>query len=135
MSEFKLSQRSLDRLNGVHPDLVAVVKHAIEITPLDFGITKGLRDRVRQEKLVASGASTTMNSRHLTGHAVDIVIYYEGEVTWHGGHYDRVWREAFEPAARELGIPITWGGNFKSFFDGPHFELTWEDYPADKLEA
>ena len=69
---YKLGQRSLQNLSGVHPDLVSVVKRAIEITKQDFSVIEGVRNIDRQRQLVKSGASTTMNSRHLTGPAVDI---------------------------------------------------------------
>lgn len=77
---FRLSSRSLARLDGVHPDLIRVVKRAIQITPVDFGITEGLRTKERQKELVAKGASRTLKSRHLTGHAVDVVAYIGSEV-------------------------------------------------------
>ncbi|UYZ83187.1 hypothetical protein MTZ49_11320 [Entomomonas sp. E2T0] len=77
---FKFSQRSLDKLTGINPDLRKVVDRALQLSTIDFGITEGLRDRATQEKYVASGASQTMNSRHLTGHAVDVVAYVNGKV-------------------------------------------------------
>lgn len=135
---FRLSNRSLSRLEGVHPDLVTVVKRAIEITPLDFGISEGVRSVERQRSLFESGASKTMKSRHLTGHAVDLVAYFEGEVSWHIGHYQRIHEEAMDVAANALGINIVWGGDWdddgdyadQTFIDGPHWQLPWRDYPA-----
>lgn len=129
VSKFQLSDRSLSRLEGVHPDLVAVVKRAIEITPIDFGVTEGLRDIKRQRKLVDSGASQTMNSRHLTGHAVDVVAYLDGEVSWAWPLYHKL-AKAMKDAAKDLKTPIEWGGDWKTFKDGPHFQLPREDYPA-----
>jgi len=126
---FRLSKRSLERLKGVHPDLVAVVKRAIEITPVDFGVSEGLRSRERQRRLVASGASQTMNSRHLTGHAVDVFAWHDGAVSWHFGHYQKI-AAAMKQAAEERDVPIRWGGDWTSLKDGPHFELTRADYPA-----
>lgn len=79
---YKFSQRSKDRLKGVHPDLQKVMLRAIEITDIDFTVLEGLRSVERQKKLVASGASKTMNSRHLTGHAVDIAPFVNGSVSW-----------------------------------------------------
>lgn len=119
---FKLSQRSLDKLQGVDKRLVAVVNRAIELTEVDFGITEGLRTKERQEQLVAEGKSQTLNSKHLRGMAVDVVAYVDGKVSWDKQHYQTI-AEAFKQAADELNVSIRWGGNFKSFFDGPHFEL------------
>lgn len=125
---FNLSQRSLARLGGVHPDLVAVVKLAILRSPVDFLITEGLRSPDRQRELVRAGASRTMNSRHLTGHAVDVAAWVGGRVRWDWPLYPRI-AEGFRAAARELDVPIVWGGDWKSLRDGPHFELDRSRYP------
>lgn len=125
---FKLSQKSLDRLSGVHHDLVAVVKRAIEITEVDFAVLEGVRSKARQEQLVKAGASQTMRSRHLTGHAVDLGAYVGGSVRWDWPLYDKI-ALAMKAAALELQVAIEWGGDWKSFKDGPHFQLTWEEYP------
>ena len=122
---YKLSLRSRQRLSGVHPDLVAVVKRAIEITEQDFAVTEGVRHVERQRQLVAKGASTTMNSRHLTGHAVDLVPW---PVSWDWEDFYPI-ADAMNEAAEELGVAITWGGEWKTFADGPHFELDWKKYP------
>jgi peptidoglycan L-alanyl-D-glutamate endopeptidase CwlK len=119
---FQLSQRSLDRLKGVDEDLVAVVKRAIEITEIDFGVTEGIRTLVRQEELFKKGLSKTMKSKHLIGRAVDLVAYVDGKVSWEKEDYYPI-ALAMERAAIELNVKIKWGGDFKSFFDGPHFEL------------
>lgn len=126
---FKLSQKSLDRLSGVHPDLVAVVKRAIEITDVDFAVLEGVRSKARQEQLIKAGASQTMRSRHLTGHAVDLGAYVGGSVRWDWPLYDKI-ALAMKAAALELQVAIEWGGDWKSFKDGPHFQLTWEEYPV-----
>lgn len=126
---FALSARSYSRLNGVHPDLVKVVERAIEITRVDFGVSEGVRSSDRQKELFALGATTTMNSRHLTGHAVDLVAYLGREVRWDWPLYDQI-AAAMKVAASELDVKIEWGGDWKTFRDGPHFQLTWEDYPA-----
>lgn len=125
---FKLSQRSLSRLQGVHPDMVKVVKRAIELTQVDFGITEGLRTLETQKKYVATGKSKTMNSRHLTGHAVDVVAYPVDKDTWNFKYY-RIISEAFKQASKELNIPIVWGGDWTTLKDGPHFELDRKVYP------
>ena len=125
---FKLSQRSLNNLKGVHPDLVAVVHRAIAITPVDFTVTEGLRTVERQKQLVATGASKTMNSRHLTGHAVDRAAWVGGGIRWDWPLYD-VLAVAMKKAAQELGVSIIWGGDWTTFKDGPHFELDRKVYP------
>jgi len=132
---FVLSNRSIDRLTGVHADLCAVVRRAIQITPIDFCVTEGLRTIERQEKLFASGASQTMKSRHLTGYAVDLaaMIDFDGdgkpEVRWDWGLYEKL-AVAMKAAAAELKVKIVWGGDWKTLRDGPHFELDREAYPA-----
>lgn len=124
---YTLSQRSRDKLKGVHPDLVKVIEKAIEISPLDFVVIEGLRTLDRQKQLVAKGASKTLNSRHLTGHAVDIAPIVDGEVRWDWPLYDAL-APAVKQAANELNVPIVWGGDWKSFRDGPHFELDRKTY-------
>ena len=148
---FKLSQRSLDRLDGVDSDLVAVVKRAIELTDVDFGVTEGLRSEETQRKYVQSGKSQTMKSKHLEGKAVDLVAYVDGAVTWELNVYDNI-ADAMKEAAKELGVSIRWGAAWhinnicdfdgtmydammeyidkrrsegkRPFIDAPHFEMT-----------
>lgn len=126
---FRLGTRSRQNLQGVHPDLVKVVERAIQITKQDFTVIEGRRTRQRQAQLVKSGASQTMNSRHLTGHAVDITPWVNGQISWDWKFYSEV-REAMFQAARELNVDIEWGGNWKSFKDGPHWQLSWAKYPV-----
>ena len=126
---YSLGSRSKKRLEGVHPDLVRVVERAIELTEVDFTVLEGMRTVARQKKLVAKGASTTMNSRHLTGHAVDIGAWVDGTVRWDWPLYYKL-AEAMKQAAKELNVDLEWGGDWKSFKDGPHFELSWAAYPA-----
>lgn len=125
---YVLGRKSLSRLNGVHGDLVKVVKRAISISEIDFTVLEGMRSVSRQEMLVATGASTTMNSRHLTGHAVDLGAWVDGEVSWHWPHYHKI-ADAMKQAAEELDVKIDWGGDWKKFPDGPHFQLNWKKYP------
>ena len=125
---FRLSERSLRKLEGVHPDLVKIVKRAIEITEIDFAVTEGLRTKQRQEELVKAGASKTMKSRHLTGHAVDLAAVVGSEIRWDWPLYAKI-ANAVKKAAYELDVPIEWGGDWKTFKDGPHFQLAWEEYP------
>ncbi len=126
---FRLSRRSLDRLQGVHPDLVRVVQRAIRITPIDFVVLEGLRTEARQRELVAAGASRTMRSRHLTGHAVDIAPWV-GTVRWDWPLFDQL-APAIKQAASEEGVPVTWGGDWRTFKDGPHWELPRSKYPSN----
>lgn len=127
MANFHLSKRSLGNLEGVHPDLVKVVRLAIKKTSVDFMVTEGLRTVARQKKLVAAGASQTMNSRHITGHAVDLAAWVAGEVRWDWPLFHKI-AAAMKEAAKELGVPIVWGGDWRSFKDGPHFELNRKSY-------
>ena len=124
----QLSERSHQRLQGVHPDLQRIVLLAATLTDTDFIITEGLRTVERQRQLVAKGASQTMNSRHITGHAVDLAATVDGEVRWDWPLYHRL-ATAMKEAARQLGIRMVWGGDWRSFKDGPHFELDRRVYP------
>lgn len=126
---FELSDRSRQRLEGVHEDLIRVVERAIAITPVDFTVLEGRRTRARQERLVAAGASMTMNSRHLTGHAVDLGAWLDGDVRWDWPLYHEI-ASAMQEAAKDLNIALEWGGDWTSFKDGPHFQLPWAEYPA-----
>lgn len=128
---FRLSNRSLSRLDGVHTHLVEVVMEAIRRTEVDFAVLEGLRTLDRQKQLVASGASTTMNSRHLTGHAVDLGAWVDGEIRWDWPLYYKIADAMFE-AAEHTGVDLEWGGHWKSFPDGPHFQLSWKSYPNGK---
>lgn len=125
---FKLGQKSLSNLKGVHPDLIKVVKRAIELTKCDFTVTEGLRTKERQAQLLKEKKTTTMNSRHLTGHAVDLAAWVDNTISWDWKYYDQI-ADAMKQAASELNISIDWGGEWKSFHDGSHFELTWSRYP------
>lgn len=124
-----LGERSLKNLEGVHPHLVAVVKRAIQITTVDFTVIEGLRTMERQRELYEKGISTsTMNSRHLTGHAVDIAPWVNGKISWDWNFYYPI-AKAMKTAAKELDTPIQWGGDWISLKDGPHWELSWKAYP------
>jgi peptidoglycan L-alanyl-D-glutamate endopeptidase CwlK len=128
LTKFKLSKRSLDRMVGVHPDLVRVVKRAIEITDVDFVVLEGLRTKERQIELVAKGASMTMNSRHLTGDAVDLGAWVAGTVRWDWPLYYKI-AFAMKEAAKELNVDMEWGGDWRTFKDGPHYQLSRKVYP------
>ena len=147
---FKLSTRSMGRLEGIDHNLIRIVTEAIKLTKVDFGVTCGMRTVEEQEKLVASGASQTMKSKHLEGRAVDLVAYVGSSVTWQLNMYDDL-ADSMAKAAKDLGIPLKWGaawtvgdiskyeGTMESamndyvdlrrsqgrrpFIDAPHFEL------------
>lgn len=136
-----LNARSEAALEGVHPDLVAIVRlaHLKLCAPTAAGegpagsaargliVTEGLRTLARQRQLLAEGRSRTLNSRHLTGHAVDLV---DPEASYAPAAMAAI-AAAMKAAAAELGYSITWGGDWSTFKDTPHFELSWHDYPAD----
>ena len=124
---FSLGPRSKQRLRGVHPDLVKVVERAIQITEVDFTVLEGLRSPERQKALVEAGASQTLNSRHLTGHAVDLGAWVGDEVRWDWPLYHKI-AAAMKEAARLEGVKIVWGGDWRTFKDGPHFELDRKAY-------
>jgi peptidoglycan L-alanyl-D-glutamate endopeptidase CwlK len=124
---YSLGVRSKARLKGVHPDLIKVVERAIQLTTVDFTVLEGVRDAVRQKKLVESGASQTMNSRHLTGHAVDLGAWVDDQVDWSWPLYAKI-NAAMQEASKQVGVPIEWGGNWK-MRDGPHFQLPRKEYP------
>lgn len=124
---YKLSKRSRQKLKGVHMDLIKVVERAIEITEQDFSVIEGRRSRARQAELVKKGASKTMNSRHLTGHAVDLAPY---PLSWDWAYFYPI-SDAMKQAARELDVDLEWGGDWVNFPDGPHFQLSWREYDAD----
>ena len=152
---FNLSNRSEERLEGVHADLQKVVRLAIRRSKIDFTVLEGLRSATRQKQLVAQGKSKTLDGRHITGHAVDLGAYVGGQVSWDWEHYYTI-AEAMRDAAVELGVPIVWGGVWDkrlnllhdtkkavadyvqsrkavgrdAFIDGPHFELDRKEYPA-----
>lgn len=121
-----LGTRSRQRLSGVHPDLVAVVKRAIQITEQDFTVLEGIRNINRQRELFKAGKSTTMNSRHLTGHAVDLAPW---PIDWEDLSRFELVADAMKQASEELDVPVIWGGDWRTFYDGPHFELDRKVYP------
>jgi len=147
MPDFKLSARSLRAMRGIHGDLDAFVRRLIQVTPIDFVVLEGLRTIERQRELVASGASTTMNSRHIPGKAVDLGAWV-GTVRWDMNLYYQI-TDAAAWVSKGMGIPIRWGGAWarldlasapasvlvqayaatcrargrRAFIDAPHFEL------------
>ena len=148
---FNLSQKSLDRLEGVNDDMVRVVKKAIELTKVDFGVICGLRTVEEQEELVAKGASQTMKSKHIDGLAVDLMAYLGGRASWELNLYDDI-ADAMKEAAKLENVGVRWGAAWqidnmadwdgtmeeamnayidlrrsqgrRPFIDRPHFELS-----------
>ncbi|WMD23287.1 M15 family metallopeptidase [Achromobacter seleniivolatilans] len=128
MSQFQLSQRSLIRLVGVHPDLIAVVQLAIQRTDVDFTVVEGVRTLAQQREYVTKGASQTMNSYHLPqadglGHAVDLAPLVRGVIPWNDWQSFANLARVVKDCAAVLGVPVEWGGDWKSFKDGPHFQI------------
>lgn len=132
MGQFRFSQRSLDRMVGVHPDLVIVIQRALELSPYDFGIKEGKRDLARQEMLYAQGKSTTLNSLHLEqddgySHAIDLYVLVNGKVTWKHKYFRKVVQAVFT-AAIELGVQVSAGALWRDFLDSPHIQLNQDYY-------
>jgi peptidoglycan L-alanyl-D-glutamate endopeptidase CwlK len=125
---YTLGPRSKQRLKGVHPDLVKVVERAIEISTIDFTVLEGLRTPERQKALLEAGASQTLNSRHITGHAVDLGAWVDNQVDWSWPLYHKI-AAAIKNSAKQEGVSIVWGGDWHTFKDGPHFELNRKVYP------
>jgi peptidoglycan L-alanyl-D-glutamate endopeptidase CwlK len=119
---FQLNTRSINNLKGVKPELAKLMREAIVDSPYGFVITQGLRTLEEQKVLFKLGKSKTMKSRHLTGDAVDIAVLVDGQVTWDLKYYKQVATHV-KKVAKGLGIRITWGGDWVSFIDGPHFQL------------
>jgi len=127
----KLNTTSESRLRGVHPDLVRVVRRCAadwKDAETGFIVTCGLRTLEEQKVLKAKGATRTMRSRHLTGHAVDLAATVQGEVRWDWPLYDKL-SKAMKAAAKAEKVPLEWGGGWTTFKDGPHYQLPWKSYP------
>ena len=121
---WELGQGSRRKLQGIELGLVRVVEGAVPLCKIQFIVLDGVRTLEQQKAIVARGASSTLNSRHLTGHAVDLGAWMDGAVSWHWPHYHLI-AAAMKESARREGYPLTWGGDWKSFPDGPHFQRTW----------
>jgi len=148
---FVLSKKSWDILNTAKPELVAVVSKAIQITKVDFGVIEGLRTVEKQREYYEAGASKTMNSKHITGDAVDLVAYIGSRPSWELNLYDDI-ADAIRQVAIDFNVSIRWGGAWnvpdirmwqgnmehamnyyvdtcrsearRPFIDAPHFELS-----------
>ena len=118
---YRFGKRSIEKMTGLHPELVLVLSRALSISKVDFAVTEGIRSKERQEKLFREGASQTLNSRHLTGDACDLMAYQDGEGSWEWELYEEI-NEAMQEAASQLGISLTWGGSWKTLKDGAHWQ-------------
>jgi peptidoglycan L-alanyl-D-glutamate endopeptidase CwlK len=127
---YKLGTRSEQRLKGVHPDLIRVVRRAIEISPIDFTVLEGKRTVERQRELFAKKATRTMRSRHIHGFAVDLAPLINGEVRWDWPLYNQL-SKVVKQAAKDVKVPVEWGGDW-TFKDGPHWQLPHKLYPDPK---
>ena len=131
--KYSLSAASRKNLIGVHPDLVRVVERAIQITPVDFRVGEGVRTLARQKQMIAQKKSQTMRSRHVPESnacrmscAVDLYALPDGALSWDWKYYEQL-NQAMQQAARDVGVPIEWGGSWK-MRDGVHFQLPWSTY-------
>ena len=122
MTDHVFSEKSNTKLEGVDERLIRVATLALQLSPVDFGITEGVRTLERQKELVKAGASRTLKSKHLEGKAIDVVAYVGGKVAWDWPLYEKI-AKAFKQAAAELDVNIKWGGDWATFRDGPHFQL------------
>lgn len=158
---FVFGRSSKKRLETVHADLQEVVKLALELSPVDFAVTEGVRTEARQRQLVSEGKSRTMKSRHLSGLAVDIAAYTGGSISWDWNLYVQI-AEAFRKASFQLGTGIQWGAIWdrelndigeitqaevdeycarfsvsrpgrRPFLDGVHFQLTKREFPDETV--
>ena len=129
-----MDARSERNLVGVHPDLQRLIHSVFDSFPHELIVTEGVRTQERQAELFKAGASQTLNSRHLTGHAVDLAVKVGGQVVWTWHIYAQLGAFVKEKA-KELGIPIVWGGDFLHLRDGVHFELPRNAYFEDRKAA
>jgi peptidoglycan LD-endopeptidase CwlK len=133
----KLNTSSIAKLKGAHPDLVRVVLRCAEDwkdADTGFIVTCGVRTLAEQKVLVAKGASKTLRSRHIPAangysHAVDLAATIDGKVRWDWPLYDRL-AKAMKAAAKAEKVTVEWGGDWKTFKDGPHYQLPWASYPG-----
>jgi peptidoglycan L-alanyl-D-glutamate endopeptidase CwlK len=127
-ARFSWGKTSLYNLKGIHPDLRTIADRALYLSPIDFRIVDGLRTLAEQRENVKKGVSKTMNSRHLTGHAIDFAVLKLGEIDWHDLTGFGVIGQCFLIAEKELKIPVDWGGDWK-WKDWGHIQLSWSAYP------
>lgn len=155
---YVFGKRSKERLQGIHFDLWRVMNEAIRASEIDFTVLEGLRTKERQQQLFDQGKSKTLNSRHITGHAVDIAPIVNGRVSWNLKYY-YIMAEAVQKAAKRLKVDVVWGASWHDsltesdlapqelsreyaetrraqgrsiFIDGPHFELNRHKYKDEE---
>ena len=128
---YKLSQKSLSKLEGVDPRLVKVIKRAIEVSEVDFTITEGLRTKVTQALYVKQGKSQTMNSKHLDGLAVDLAAWVNGTINWNFDYYFKI-ADAVRKASIELGIKVKWGGAWRYLNDYDSSKKAYDAYISER---
>lgn len=128
---YKLGTKSLSNLKGVHPDLVKVVKRAIELTECDFTVTEGLRTKATQALYVKQGKSQTMNSKHLDGLAVDLAAWVNGTLNWNFDYYFKI-ADAVRKASIELGMKVKWGGAWRYLNDYDSSRKAYDAYIAER---
>lgn len=121
-SGFKFSKRSLNNLVGVKSSLVEIVKESLSRSPFDFIVVEGLRTPARQRELLAQRKTRTLDSYHITGHAIDIALLVDGKVNYNLANY-KIVAGVFKEVAAEKGVKLTWGGDWKKLVDGPHFQI------------
>lgn len=131
----KLSDAQLKRMERAHPDLKKIVLRAAEITTIPFTILQADRTVAQQKANVAKGVSWTMKSRHLIGpdgmvYAVDIApLGPDKKASWSWPLYYKL-APIIKQAAKDVGIAVEWGGDWKKNKDGPHWQLPWKLYPG-----
>ncbi|HHT0056902.1 TPA: M15 family metallopeptidase [Klebsiella michiganensis] len=126
MNDASFDSKSDKLIREVHPKLRGLMNEAIRRSGVRFIITEGLRTKKRQLELLAQGKSLTQNSRHLTGHAVDVAILHNNKVTWEFKYYKAL-ASCIKSIASEMKIDIVWGGDWENIRDGAHFELKRSD--------
>lgn len=132
----KFSKKELDRLKTAHPDLQKLMLRLASTTTIPFAILECARSPAQQRINIKKGVSWTMNSRHIPSNnkccrcacAVDIAPTVNGKVSWAWPLYHKL-APLVKKAAKEVGVPVEWGGDWKRNQDGPHWQLPWKQYP------
>ena len=132
---FELSKRSNNKLNTVDSRMQYVVREAIKLTKIDFGVICGKRTEGEQRKLVESGASQTMKSKHLDGIAVDLMAYVGSRASWELNLYDDI-ADAMAEAARKFDIGVCWGAAWATPSDPYPMDISkWDGSMEDAMNA
>lgn len=136
MPGFTLTARDLARLKCLHPDLRKVVVECARITTIPFSVNETARTVAQQKINIAKHVSWTMKSRHIPApdglvYAADLIPLVNGKGTWAWPVYYK-FAPIMKQAAKNVGVTVGWGGDWKSTKDGPHWELPWAKYPGKK---